>query len=262
MLIAQITDTHIQQPGVLAEGRVDTARLLQDCVAAVLALPTQPDLIVLTGDLVDRGSAEEYAQLRELLAPLKQRLLLIPGNHDSREGLRTAFPEHTYLPHEGWLQYVVEAGPLRIIGLDTLVPGRSRGELCAERLDWLDRTLAEAPGQPALIMMHHPPFLTGISAMDHIGLTGREAFAEIVAGHPQVALILCGHLHRNIQTTVGGHRTLTCPSSAHQIALDLRPGAPLGYNLEPAGYMLHQWTGEGFTSHVAVTGPYPGPYLY
>jgi len=262
MLIAQITDTHIQRPGQLAEGRVDTARLLQDCVAAVLALPAQPDLIVLTGDLVDAGDAEEYAHLRQLLAPLTQRLLLIPGNHDSRDGLRAAFPEHGYLPREGWLQYVVEAGPLRIIGLDTLVPGASRGELCQARLDWLDKALTAAPGQPTLILMHHPPFLTGITAMDQIGLTGREAFTAIVARHPQVQLILCGHLHRNIQTLVGGHRALTCPSSAHQIALDLRPGAPLGYNLEPAGFMLHQWTSEGFTSHVAVTGSHPGPYLY
>ncbi|MBV8656842.1 MAG: phosphodiesterase [Burkholderiales bacterium] len=262
MLIAQITDTHIKLPGKLAYDRVDTAAMLQRCVAEVCQLDPQPDLIVLTGDLVDLGRPEEYAYLKTLLAPLGPRIIAVPGNHDEREAMRAAFVDQGYLPSSGFLHFALDDYPLRIVGLDTVVPMEGRGELCAARLTWLDETLAQQSDRPTLILMHHPPFETGIGHMDEIGLTGSAAFAEIVARHPQVELILCGHLHRNIQAMVGGRRVLTSPSPAHQVALDLRPGAPSCFNMEPPGYMLHWWHQGQFISHQAVIGDYPGPYPF
>jgi len=263
MLIAQITDTHIKLPGKLAYRRVDTAAMLQRCVADVLKLDPQPDLIVMSGDLVDLGRAEEYVWLKTLLAPLKQPIVVVPGNHDDRDALRAAFAGDGYLPASGFLQFVIEDRfPLRIIGLDTLVPNAGRGELCGERLEWLDATLSQAADTPTLVVMHHPPFVTGIGHMDDIGLTGREAFAEIVSRHAQIELILCGHLHRNIQTTVGGRRVLTSPSPAHQVALDIRPDAPSCFRMEPPGYLLHWWADGHIVSHGAVIGDYDGPYPF
>ena len=263
MLIAQITDTHIKLPGKLAYQRVDTAAMLQRCVAEVLKLDPQPDLIVMSGDLVDLGRAEEYAWLKTLLAPMKQPIVVVPGNHDEREALPAAFADDGYLPSSGFLQFAIEDRfPLRIVGLDTLVPNAGRGELCRERLEWLDATLSQAADKPTLVVMHHPPFLTGIGHMDDIGLTGREAFAEIVSRHPQIELILCGHLHRNIQTTVGGRRVLTSPSPAHQVALDIRPDAPSCFRMEPPGFMLHWWADGRIVSHGAVVGDYDGPYPF
>lgn len=263
MLIAHISDPHIKRPGKLAYRRVDTAAMLQRCVAELLRLDPQPDLIVLTGDLADFGLAEEYAHLKTLLAPLSAPLLAIPGNHDEREAMRTAFADGGYLPAIGFLQFAVDDRfPLRIVGLDTVVPQEGRGELCAERLAWLDEALARQPHRPTLLLMHHPPFATGIGHMDDIGLTGREAFAEIVARHPQIELILCGHLHRNIQTAVGGARVLTCPSPAHQVALDLRPDAPSCFRMEPPGYLLHRWHDGRIVSHSAVIGNYAGPFPF
>ncbi|MFT4173012.1 MAG: phosphodiesterase [Rhodocyclaceae bacterium] len=262
MLIAQITDTHIKTPGRRAYGVVDTPRMLQDCVHALQRLDPQPDLIVLTGDLVDFGMPEEYAYLREMLSPLHVPLIVVPGNHDERDALRAAFADHDWLPARGFLHFARQVGPLRIVGLDTVVPGSGRGELCAARLEWLATCLAAAPAQPTLLLMHHPPFLTGIQHMDAIGLTGREAFADIMAGNPQVKLILSGHLHRSIHASVGGRSALTCPSPAHQVSLDLRPGAPSTFHLEPPGFMLHRWTGDSFITHVASIGNYPGPYPF
>jgi len=263
MLIAQITDTHIKMPGKLAYQRVDTAAMLQRCVAAVRRLDPQPDLVVLTGDLVDLGRPDEYVWLRNLLGPLQQRLIVVPGNHDEREAMRAAFAGDGYLPARGFLQFAIDDHyPLRIVGLDTVIPCQGGGELCAARLEWLETTLARDSGRPTLLLMHHPPFLTGIAHMDAIGLAGREAFTEIVARHPQIELILCGHLHRNIQTTVGGRRALTCPSPAHQVALDLRSDAPSGFAMEPPGYMLHWWNEGRIVSHSAVIGDYEGPFPF
>jgi|WetSurMetagenome_2_1015567.scaffolds.fasta_scaffold01188_11 3',5'-cyclic-AMP phosphodiesterase len=263
MLIAQITDTHIKLPGALAYGKVDTAAMLARCVAELGRLAPQPDLIVITGDLVDLGRAEEYAHLRSLLKPLGSPLVVVPGNHDDRSALRAAFADHAYLPARGFLQFAIDAPyPVRIVGLDTLVPMQGGGELCAERLAWLDETLARQPQRPTVVLMHHPPFVTGIGHMDKLGLAGRDEFSRVVGRHPQVELVLCGHLHRSIQARVGGRAAMTCPSTAHQVALDLRDDAPSRFNMEPPGYLLHRWTGSGFVSHQACIGDYAGPFPF
>lgn len=262
MLIAQITDTHIKLPGRLAYRQVDTATMLRLCVREIAALSPRPDLIVLTGDLVDLGHREEYAHIRKILAALPAELLVIPGNHDAREPLRQAFNDHAYLPPEGFLHFAVDRGPLRIVGLDTMVPGQGGGRLCTERLGWLEETLAKAQDVPTLILMHHPPFATGIAHMDRLGLDGRDSFAALVARHPQIQAILCGHVHRPIHARVGGRPAMICPSPAHQVALDLSPDGPSAFRLEPPGYMLHRWQNGTLVSHVAVLGNWPGPFPF
>lgn len=262
MLIAQITDTHIKLPGRLAYKTVDTAGMLRVAVEHLVKLPTQPDLIVHTGDLVDFGTPEEYAYIRELLAPLRTELIVIPGNHDERGEMAKAFQDAGYLPASGFLNFSVRRGPLAIVGLDTVVPGQGGGELCAERLAWLDRTLSVSQDVPTLVLMHHPPFLTGIAHMDALGLKGREAFAAVVAKHPQIQAILCGHVHRSITSVVGGRLAMISPSVAHQVALDLSPDGPSAFRMEPPGYMLHRWSAGQLTSHVAVLGAWPGPFPF
>lgn len=262
MLIAQITDTHIKLPGRLAYRQVDTSAMLKTCVDAIMALEPKPDLVVHTGDLVDFGTEAEYAHLRELLAPLDIELLAIPGNHDTRDAMRRAFSDHTHLPRDGFLQFALRRGELQIVGLDTLVPGQGGGELCAERLSWLDATLGTAPDVPTLILMHHPPFLTGIAHMDRIGLAGREAFAEIAARHQQTKAILCGHVHRVINAQVGGRAAMICPSPAHQVALDLTADGPSAFTLEPPGFMLHRWQDNRIVSHVVLLGDWSGPFPF
>ena len=262
MLIAHITDTHITLPGALAYGKVDTAALLRRCVDELLALEPAPELIVHTGDLVDRGAADEYAHLRAIVAPLKAPLLAIPGNHDERAAMRAAFAAEGYLPHQGHLQFTLEYGGLRIVGLDTLVPGQGGGELCGDRLAWLEGALSAAPRLPTLVLMHHPPFATGIAHMDRIGLRGVEGFAAIMRRHEEVEAVLCGHVHRTIHARVGGRAAMIGPSPAHQVVLDLRPTGPSAFRLEPPGYMLHHWHDGELVSYAAVTGDWPGPYPF
>ena len=264
MLIAQISDFHIKARGQIAYRVVDTATCLREAVAAIAALDPQPDMVVATGDLTDFGRPEEYALLRELLAPLKQPVYLIPGNHDERDAMRRAFSGDGYLPAVGFLHYTVEDYPLRLVALDTVIPGEAGGRLCDERLGWLERTLSASPERPTLIIMHHPPFATGIAHMDRIGLADAAAFAAILSRHPQVERVLCGHLHRAIQARIGTNAIAsTAPSTAHQVALDLRPDGPSRFMMEPPGYQLHLWRPEsGVVSHTGVIGRFAGPYPF
>jgi 3',5'-cyclic-AMP phosphodiesterase len=257
MLIAQISDTHISTAGSRNDALFRTAEHLAQAVAHLNALRPRPDLVLATGDLVEQGGLDEYRRLREILAPLAMPIFLIPGNHDDRENLLAAFPDHAYLPRSGaFLHYTVDDWPLRLVALDTLVPGESGGRLCAERLRWLEARLAEAPGRPTLVFMHHPPFATGIAAMDDMGLDGVAGLAELIRRHPQVERITCGHLHRTIVRRFAGTVACTCPATAHQIALDLPPSRRLATVMEPPACMLHLWLGDGggLVSHVSAIG--------
>src|ERR1044072_3398575 len=181
MLIAQISDMHVKPPGELLYKRIDTAGFLERAVAHVMALDPSPDIVLATGDLVDGGKPEEYALLRRLLAPLSMPVYLIPGNHDARDAMRAAFPDHAYLPKSGFLQYVIEDLPVRLIDLDTLVPGKGHGALCDERLGWLEARLGESD-RPTVLFMHHPPFDCGIDAFDDMKVNeGGERLAAVVA---------------------------------------------------------------------------------
>lgn len=264
MLIAQITDTHVSTPGSRSDRFFRTPEHLARAVAHLNAMTPRPDVALATGDLAERGEAAEYARLRELLDALAMPLFLIPGNHDRRDTLVEVFDHHRYLPRDGgFLQYTVEDWPVRLVGLDTLVPGASGGQLCGERLTWLDAQLARAPERPTLLFMHHPPFVTGMPAMDGMGLEGGAELAAVVRRHPQVERIVCGHLHRAIVRRFAGTVACTSPATAHQLGLDLVPAQRLSAVMEPPACMLHLWLGEtdGLVSHVSVIGDAHPPFV-
>ncbi|MBL27161.1 MAG: phosphodiesterase [Rhodospirillaceae bacterium] len=262
MLFAQISDLHILPPGERLTGRVDTAAHLQAAVERLNALEPRPAFVIATGDLVDQGAADEYAHLRAIIAPLGIPVHLMVGNHDAREALRAAFPDHTYLGTGPFVQYVIESGPLRLIALDTLDPGRPGGLLCAERLAWLAERLDEAPDRPTVIAMHHPPFETGIGHMDKMGCANADRLAAIIGRHSQVEHILCGHLHRPIMTRFSGTIASTMPSTAHQVALDL-VGGPARFVMEPPAVRLCQWSSDaGLVSHFDYVGDYGPRYPF
>ena len=160
----------------------------------------------------------------------------------------------------GFLHYTIEDLPVRLIALDTLVPGKGYGALCAERLDWLEARLGESD-RPTVLFMHHPPFDCGIDAFDGMRLNeGGERLAEIVRRHDNVERVMCGHVHRPIQVRWAGTMASIAPSTAHQATLDLHDRAPLSMMMEPPGIALHLWRpGTGLVTHVSYIGTYDGP---
>ncbi len=263
LLIAQITDLHVTHPGRLVNGRVDSRAMLERAIAQLAAEDPAPDLILATGDLVDGGHADEYRELRALLAPLTAPLFLLPGNHDDRAALVQAFPDHAYLPRQGVLNYAVEGFPVRILALDTTDPGLVGGVFGPERRAWLAEALAADRGRPTLLACHHPPVATGLSSMDEIGLAPADAaaLAELVRDHPQVERVVCGHVHRSLQTRWAGTLLSVASSTAHQLALDLRPVGGSAFVMEPPGYHLHWWRrGAPMVTHAVPVGRHDGPY--
>ncbi|QBQ97918.1 phosphodiesterase [Paraburkholderia pallida] len=266
MLLAQISDLHIKQPGALAYRRVDTAASLARTIASLSALAPRPDAVLVTGDLVDCGSADEYRHLKTLLAKLDIPYWLLVGNHDGREALREVFPERAELRSGGaFVQYAVDLGPLRVIALDSMEPGQSAGTLCAARLDWLAQQLDAARGKPTIVALHHPPFDCGIGHMDAIRLddAAARALEALIAQHPNVERVLCGHVHRPMFVRFGGTIASAVPAPAHQVTLDLAPGAPSTFTLEPPAFALHRYDERhGIVTHHAYVDVADGPYPF
>ena len=258
MIVVQISDPHIFARGQLMEGRVDTANGLSAALAS--AETFDPDLIVLSGDLVNDAEPDQYDHLAELLSAITRRLLLVAGNHDDREAVRDLASDldsaASPLPSvSGELEYDLRvldrAGGPRFLVVDTVQSDSHGGLLSEERLELLDRQLAD--GEPTVIVQHHPPFASGIGFMDHYGLEGGDRELDVISRHANVLAVLTGHLHRHAVHVRRGVTVITSPSSAAQVALDLHGGAT-AYTGEPGSLLVHRFDSGGLTTHVMPLG--------
>jgi Icc protein len=244
-VLVQLSDPHVGADW----GYGDPAAKLAAAVESVRELVPSPDAVLISGDLAEHGAADEYERVRELAGRLAAPLHVLPGNHDDRAALRRHFglPGADAEP----VQYAVELGPLRLVVLDSTRPGEDRGELDADRLAWLETTLAAAPGVPTLLALHHPPLVTGISAHDEYGLppADRRALGKVVEAHPQVRRIVAGHVHRTVYAELGGRSVLAAPSTYVQARLEF--GAEeIRFSDDPAGFVVHALLDGELVSHV------------
>jgi 3',5'-cyclic AMP phosphodiesterase CpdA len=253
MLLAQITDVHLgfdsdepDEPNTLR---------LQTTLATIFAGRARPDALLVTGDLSE-GEASSYRRLKSILSKLPVPAHLCLGNHDNRAAFLSVFPETKTA--FGFVQYAVEDGPVRILVLDTLEEGRQGGGFCEARAAWLAARLAES-SRPTLIVLHHPPFETGI---DWIDVGAEEPWirrlGEALAGRSHVVGLVCGHIHRPIATVWRGLPVSVCAATAPQLALSLAPldpekpdGRPLILDGPPA-FAMHRITPAGLVSHFAA----------
>jgi len=241
MLVAQISDTHLLSPASDLPAAQLRADCLERCVAAINR--ESPDAVILTGDTVQHGRADEYGWLRELLAPLQAPLYFVPGNRDDNEELRRAFSDAPFLPRTGpSLHYAVDDFDMRLVAIDSTWPGERKGRFCEQRQAWLEATLGAQPERPTLLFIHHPPFDVG----DHyVGGYRRPAevaaLQSIVERHEQVTGLLCGHVHWPVSRDWAGTQARIMPS----VAIDVRKGVD---EAEAAGrpiFMLHRISGAG-----------------
>ena len=246
MLIAQITDLHI---GFVPHDADEPNRQRLDAVLDLLISgPNRPDMLIVSGDITDRGDAESYARVAAMLQRCPFPVYPCPGNHDDRAAFAAVFPDH--VGGDGFLHYVVERGGLRLIFVDTLEPGRHGGGFCEARAMWLKAKLAADTATPTVIVMHHPPFDPGIAWMAESGdAPWIMRFRDAVTAQPQIRAIWSGHFHRAVTTSWNGITATICPASAAQLALDLRPIDPALADdramivNDPPGYALHRWNG-------------------
>jgi 3',5'-cyclic AMP phosphodiesterase CpdA len=150
--------------------------------------------------------------------------------------------------------------------IDSSVPGAPHGEIDGSTMNWLDVTLAASTSHPALVFLHHPPFMTGIGHMDRQNLRNREELAAVLRRHSRVRLIASGHVHRATVTMFAGVAATICPAPNHAVALDLDGQYPPSFKIEPPGFHLHVWfAGNGYgdvVTHMVPIGHFEGPHPF
>ena len=247
----QISDSHIVPKGQLVCGHSDTAAALRTAVASINArLPAlgPVECAIITGDLTDHGTPEEYAHFAEIMADLALPWLAIPGNHDTRAGMRAAFVGQGWMPASGPIHWRRDFGPFAVVGLDTLLEGAHHGWLSEEGLAYLEQSLADLDGHPVVVATHHPWLHCGIPAMDADNLRNGAALLERLQRYTGPARMISGHVHRAITGQIGHVVCQISPSTAHAVHRDLRADAVHSLALEPGGVTLHSW----------VEAPQPG----
>lgn len=257
---AQLTDTHVVTRDTDEVLYVDNNGRVAEAVAMLNREAMPVSAVLATGDMTQWGTADEFEVLAELLAPLTMPVLPIPGNHDDRERMRDCFPNHPWADAEH-LSWTVTIDGVRIIGLDSTLPGIPGAAFDSGRERWLSDALAAPHEGPTILAMHHPPFVTGIEWMDDGGFVGLSRFETVVRESGSIDRIVCGHMHRQMSAVVGGVLAEVGPATAVHVALDLdlEPGAQKRVIRDAPGYRVFRVDGANIVGHVRfiATGEEP-----
>ncbi len=222
--VVQVSDPHVPAGGVLFD-RVDACARVQASVAMMAAAGCFPNVLILSGDVADRGEAEAYVRLRPVidaaLARFGAKLLVAPGNHDDVALLRRHLLGRELAP--GPLDEVVRVGGLRLVGMDSTVPDEVRGELDDAQLEALADELAEPAADGTVLVVHHPPIWSTTPMSELVALREPQRLADVIRGS-DVRLILSGHTHRVSAGTLAGVPVWISPSTGSHADVLARNG--------------------------------------
>ncbi|MEN9263964.1 MAG: phosphodiesterase [Gloeomargarita sp. GMQP_bins_44] len=211
--VVQLTDTHLFADPQQTLLGCNTRATLKAVVAAVVDYA--PDLVLLTGDLSQDGSPASYRQLVAALRPLDCPLYWLAGNHDARDTLAAVVTGDRWRPEKRFTW-----GGWYFVLLDSTVPGEVGGYLQGAEMAELARELAQQTA-PTLIALHHPLFPVGSPWLDGSRVANPEVFWSVVDAHPQVRVVICGHVHQEQTWQRRGVTYYSTPSTCLQFA----PGA-------------------------------------
>jgi 3',5'-cyclic AMP phosphodiesterase CpdA len=243
ILLAQISDLHV-------DGSDRAAERVTRVMDALRALVEPPAALLITGDVADGGSEEQYAEVLRLTeAPFP--VYFCPGNHDERTAFRTVLlgeqvePDSAQLP----VNRTHRVGDLTVLMCDSTLPGKDEGLLAPETLDWIDRELdAVGPGQSALLAFHHPPVPVHISTIDYMLLRNPDALAELLERHPEVIGVINGHTHTAAASALAGRPVLLSPAVTWTLRLPAQ-GDPRADREDAPGIAFHCVFGRQLTTH-------------
>ncbi|MFF3007893.1 metallophosphoesterase [Kitasatospora sp. NPDC057940] len=230
LTIAHFSDIHLGQEH-RRDGGGRALRRAGQVMAYLDALPGPLDAVLVTGDLADHGLAAEYEQVAKVLDS-RYPVLICPGNHDRRAPYREVLLGEA--PADGPVNRLHRLPGADVLMLDSSIPGRDDGLLDEETLAWLDAELAAGRADlPALVAFHHPPAVLHLPKVDPIRQFGEEALGAVLARHPRVAGLLCGHSHTGAATTFAGLPLLVAPGVVSTVTLPCEGGPGISFTQPP-----------------------------
>ncbi|MFS0866989.1 phosphodiesterase [Microbacterium sp. 179-B 1A2 NHS] len=255
-VLLHLSDTHLRAPGPQLFNRVDGAALLATALAGIEASGIAPDAVVFTGDLVDLGEAAAYDMLRELVEPfadrLGARLLWVMGNHDDRPAFRARLLDEAPADPSAPYDRVDELDGLRVVTLDSSVPGRHHGEIGDAQLAWLRDVLATPAPLGTILAMHHPPVPSVLPLAASVELRDQRRLADVLRG-TDVRAIIAGHLHYSTFATFAGIPVSVASSTCYAQDLTVPVGGTRPQDAAQAYNLVHVYDDTVVHSVVPIT---------
>ncbi|MET1051110.1 MAG: phosphodiesterase [Mycetocola sp.] len=238
--ILHISDTHLLAGGNKLYGSVDSETHLRQVFTELEASGGRPEAIVFTGDLADRGEPEAYERIRRIVDPVASRLgsrvIWVMGNHDNREAFREGLLNEVGTQRP--VDRVYDVNGLRIITLDTTVPGHHHGEVTSDQLDWLAEELSVPAPDGTILALHHPPVPSMLDLAATVELRDQASLAEVLEG-TDVRSILAGHLHYSSTAMFAGIPVSVASATCYTQDLTVPVGGTRGRDGARAFNLVH-----------------------
>ncbi|WP_223691516.1 phosphodiesterase [Leifsonia poae] len=255
--LVHLSDTHLITGDGLLYDAVDAEAHLREIFAEFEAAGARPEAIVLTGDLADKGDPEAYAKLRAIVEPaaarMGARVIWVMGNHDDRAAFRTELLG--LAPSEEPIDQVHDINGLRIIALDSTVPGAHHGVVTDAQLDWLAEELSTPAPHGTILAMHHPPVPSVLDLAVSVELRDQWALSEVLEGS-DVRSIIAGHLHYSTNATFAGIPVSVASATCYTQDLNVPVGGTRGRDGAQAFNLVHVY-GSTVLHSVVPIGQYP-----
>jgi Icc protein len=249
--LLHLTDPHLFGDETRTLYGVRTAESLQLVLDAALRGGPPPSAVIVTGDIGDDLSAAAYANFRRALSRCGAPVYCVPGNHDDPKLMASLLDDDGFQFGD-----CARLGEWGLVMLDTSLPGEAGGRLSEAELERFEAQLGALGKVPVVVGMHHPPIPVGSAWLDEVGLQDRHRFLDVVDRHPQVCVVLCGHVHQELDTLRGNVRLLATPSTCAQFTprtprcvMDPRPPGYRWLSLGDDGTIV---TGVGWVPHTAT----------
>ncbi len=255
--LLHISDTHLLAGGGSLYDRVPSERHLRQLFDEFEASGARPEAIVFTGDLADRGEPDAYARLRRIVEPAAERVgaqvVWVMGNHDERRAFRRGLFDE--VGSERPVDRVTDVNGLRVITLDSTVPGHHHGEVSGEQLDWLAEELSTDAPRGTILAMHHPPVPSVLDLAVSVELRDQAALAEVVEGS-DIRSIIAGHLHYSSTATFAGVPVSVASATCYTQDLNVPVGGTRGRDGARAFNLVHVYPNTVLHSVVPL-GEFP-----
>ena len=251
--LVHLSDTHLLAGDGRLYDRVESTRHLQQLFDELEASRGRPEAIIFTGDLADKGEPDAYGRLRDIVEPAAARLgaqvIWVMGNHDDRAAFRAGLFDE--VPTMRPVDRVYDINGLRVITLDSTVPGAHHGHITSDQLDWLAEELASPAPHGTILAMHHPPMPSVLELAVSVELRDQAGLAEVLEG-TDVRSIIAGHLHYSSTATFAGIPVSVASATCYTQDLNVPVGGTRGRDGARAFNLVHVYPGTVLHSVVPL----------
>ena len=251
LAIAHLSDTHLRT--TLQYGVVDTVEHLRRTLDRLSRITPAPDALVFTGDLADLAEVDSYRELRGLVEPFAEQIgaqvIWVMGNHDERPAYsRELFDEESDSPQDA----TYDVGGLRIIVLDSTVPGWHHGELSDDQLAWLGDQLREPAPLGTIVALHHPPIPSPMVPLEaYIELADQPSLAAVIEG-TDVRAVIGGHYHHTSVSTFAGVPVSVAAATCYTLDMAPRERLISSINAHQSFNMIHIYDDRVVTTVIPI----------